>query len=1305
MRASTDRVLKVPFPVNMVMVALSRYLTLGCILTVIRADPLLLFANRRDVRIVDAGTTPPNDTVVINGLEDAAALDFFHQEKIVFWTDVSQEMIKRTFVNGSKIVESIITTGLVSPDGLACDWLGKKLYWTDSETHRIEVSNLDGTSRKVLFWKELDKPRAIALEPHLGLMYWTDWGETPKIERAGMDGTERRVIVNENIYWPNGLTIDYEAKRIYWADAKLSFIHHSNFNGTDRQSVLEGSLPHPFALTLFGETLFWTDWHTRSIHSCHKLTGNDRKIVHEEIFSPMDIHVFSSVRQPTGVSPCGTNNGGCSHLCLMSPTPPGYSCACPTGVRLLKDGATCADGSKEILLLARRIDLRRISLDTPDYTDVVLQLDNIKHTIAVDYDPVDGYIYWTDDEVRAIRRAAMDGSGGEYIVQREVDHPDGIAVDWISRNLYWTDTGTDRIEVARLNGTSRKILISEDLDEPRAIALDPSSGHMYWTDWGKQPKIERAHLDGTGRVTLISESLGWPNGLALDFTYRKIYWGDAQTDKIEMANMNGTGRQVLVSEALPHIFGFSLLGDYIYWTDWQRKSIERVNKYNGQDREVIIDQLPDLMGLKAINVKQIHGYNPCVEDNGGCSHLCLYRPNGVLCACPIGLELIQDQKTCIVPEAFLLLSMGNSIRRISLEANNNDVVIPPSGVKSTFALDFDINDNRIYWSDTSVKSISRAFMNGSAVEHVIEFGLEYPESMAVDWIARNIYWGDSGTRRIEVAKLDGSARRVLLWQNIGNPRSLVLDPKEGYMYFSDWKDRPVIERTNLDGTNRKTLIKDIGRANGITIDYEERRMYWADLDINMIESADLLGGHRRRVIEDELPNPFCLSQYQDYIYWADWNTHSIERANKTSGENRTRIQGDVQYVRDIVVFYASRQSGRNPCAVSNGGCEYLCFADPEPVEEESRSHCSCPTHYTLNSDGKTCTAPESFLLFSQKRSVSRLTLSENECPDVILPIHGLRNIRDIDYDYKTKKVYWVDGKTKTVKRSKDNGLEPETFLTNPSGNQIHPYDIAIDAYSRHLYWTCSQNNVINVTRLDMTSIGVVVDGDNEKPRSIVLNPAKGYMYWTNLVENPRIEKAAMDGGDRQVIVATGLGNPGALAIDYHTEKIFWSDMALLRIESSDLNGVNRMVMVDSSLMQPLGLTVYGSHLYWIDKQQMMIERINKLTSQNREKILGYIEQISDIHAVENDLGLIETHPCYINNGGCSHICYIREGTARCSCPVNLLLLDNRMTCGEPRTCSPNQFTCKSGSIDCIPLPWRCDGYPECEDYSDERDCY
>lgn len=61
-----------------------------------------------------------------------------------------------------------------------------------------------------------------------------------------------------------------------------------------------------------------------------------------------------------------------------------------------------------------------------------------------------------------------------------------------------------------------------------------------------------------------------------------------------------------MEDKIPHIFGFTLLGDYVYWTDWQRRSIERVHKRSAE-REVIIDQLPDLMGLKATSVHKVIG--------------------------------------------------------------------------------------------------------------------------------------------------------------------------------------------------------------------------------------------------------------------------------------------------------------------------------------------------------------------------------------------------------------------------------------------------------------------------------------------------------------------------------------------------------------------------------------------------------------------------------------------------------------------------------------------------------------------------
>ena len=68
----------------------------------------------------------------------------------------------RANVDGTD-VEDVISNGLDTPDGMVVDAIGRKMYWTDTGLNRIEMSNLDGSMRKVLVWQKLDKPRAITL--------------------------------------------------------------------------------------------------------------------------------------------------------------------------------------------------------------------------------------------------------------------------------------------------------------------------------------------------------------------------------------------------------------------------------------------------------------------------------------------------------------------------------------------------------------------------------------------------------------------------------------------------------------------------------------------------------------------------------------------------------------------------------------------------------------------------------------------------------------------------------------------------------------------------------------------------------------------------------------------------------------------------------------------------------------------------------------------------------------------------------------------------------------------------------------
>ena len=61
-------------------------------------------------------------------------------------------------------VEVIVSEGINSPEGLALDWVTKRLYWVDDMSNTVEVVNTDGSDRRVLR-DGLDRPRDIVVDP------------------------------------------------------------------------------------------------------------------------------------------------------------------------------------------------------------------------------------------------------------------------------------------------------------------------------------------------------------------------------------------------------------------------------------------------------------------------------------------------------------------------------------------------------------------------------------------------------------------------------------------------------------------------------------------------------------------------------------------------------------------------------------------------------------------------------------------------------------------------------------------------------------------------------------------------------------------------------------------------------------------------------------------------------------------------------------------------------------------------------------------------------------------------------------
>lgn len=60
----------------------------------------------------------------------------------------------------------MIFLDIVSPEGIAIDWISRRIYWTDSEKDTIEVASLDDpTLRTVVIKGNLVNPRGIAVDP------------------------------------------------------------------------------------------------------------------------------------------------------------------------------------------------------------------------------------------------------------------------------------------------------------------------------------------------------------------------------------------------------------------------------------------------------------------------------------------------------------------------------------------------------------------------------------------------------------------------------------------------------------------------------------------------------------------------------------------------------------------------------------------------------------------------------------------------------------------------------------------------------------------------------------------------------------------------------------------------------------------------------------------------------------------------------------------------------------------------------------------------------------------------------------
>ncbi|KAI2660780.1 Low-density lipoprotein receptor-related protein 1B [Labeo rohita] len=544
------------------------------------------------------------------------------------------------------------------------DFHAGNLYWTDHGLNLIEIARLNGLYRSVVISEGLDQPRAIAVHPQRGYLFWTEWGKNPCIGRARLDGSDQVTLVSSGIAWPNGITIDYEENRLYWCDARTDKIERINLEtGEGREIVLSAANVDLFSVAVFGAYIYWSDRaHANgSIRRGFKSDATDAVTIRSGLgVNLKDVKVFNKGREK-GTNPCARSNGGCQQLCFHLGSGR-RTCSCAHGY-LAEDGFAC-QRYEGYLLYSERTILKSIHLsDESDLNSPLQPFENpdyFKNVIALAFDyrqqtSHHNRIFFSDIHFGNIQMINDDWSGRQVIVEN-VGSVEGLAYHRAWDTIYWTSSTTSSIsrytvDQSRQGAFTRQAVVtmSED-DHPHVLALDECQNLMFWTNWNEQrPSIMRSTLAGNNMKVIISTDVFTPNGLTIDHKAEKLYFSDGSLGKIERCEYDGSHRHVIVRSGPGTFFGLAIHGNYIFWSDWTRRAVLRTNKFTGGDTKVLRADIPHQpMGIIAV-AKDTNNceLSPCRILNGGCGDLCLLTPDGTVnCSCR-GERILLDDNRCV----------------------------------------------------------------------------------------------------------------------------------------------------------------------------------------------------------------------------------------------------------------------------------------------------------------------------------------------------------------------------------------------------------------------------------------------------------------------------------------------------------------------------------------------------------------------------------------------------------------------------------------------------------------------------------